>query len=308
MGAPQELLGPFYFGVLFNSFLYGIFVLQAITYYQRFKRDNVWLRLFVLYLTIIESLNSAFCVAMIYEPLVGQFGTDDPRQRFPSIAISVPVQLFYAWRLSRIAQSYIIPFFIIMASLTSMVGAVWVGIAVHEINSYTHKDKLLIPSLLWSPGASMADVLITVSFVWTLARRKADFKHTQDVINNLVKNAIQTGFLTLTFAVLDLFVRLHINHLDCILSLLRRSFFFDFALPKLYSNSLVFTLNSPTTSVTRHGIVFVEMGSGSTATPVHTQCNSFSIANEDTEAYTLGGQPSVRYLRRGSDILALGSP
>ncbi|KAJ7246105.1 hypothetical protein B0H12DRAFT_1126802 [Mycena haematopus] len=244
--SPQALLAPYYFGVMLNTFLYGILVMQTISYYQDFKKDKLWLRFFVLYLFVVETVNTGMCAATIYEPLVGEFGTASPMSRFPSllpsqpvleVAISVPVQFFYAWRLSVIMRNYFIPALIGMTSVTSMVGAVWTSIIVHQIKFYASKPKVNTTALIWSCAASAADLIITVSLFWTLSRRKTGIKRTDDTINTIARHAIQTGLLTVTFGALDvgLFVALPNNTL---------SFFFDFGLPKLYSNSLVSTLNA----------------------------------------------------------------
>ncbi|KAF8200616.1 hypothetical protein K438DRAFT_656054 [Mycena galopus ATCC 62051] len=82
--SPKSLLGPFYFGVILGTFLYSILVLQAITYYQHHKKDKLWLRLFVLYLFFVETCSTDMSIAMIYEPLIAQFGTDKPMTLCPS--------------------------------------------------------------------------------------------------------------------------------------------------------------------------------------------------------------------------------
>ncbi|KAJ7800706.1 hypothetical protein B0H14DRAFT_1687245 [Mycena olivaceomarginata] len=243
---PQALLGPYYFGVMLNTLLYGILVMQTVSYYQEFKKDKLWLRFFVLYLFVVESLNTGMCAAMIYEPLVGQFGTDSPTFLFPSllpsqpfleVAISVPVQFFYAWRISVLMRNYFVPALIGMSSLASMVGAIWTALIVHQVKNYANKSKVDTTALIWSCCASAADLIITVSLFWSLTRRKTGVKRTDDTIDSIARHAIQTGLLTVTFSLIDvtLFVVLPNSTL---------SFFFDFALPKLYSNALVSTLNA----------------------------------------------------------------
>ncbi|KAF7367066.1 MFS domain-containing protein [Mycena sanguinolenta] len=202
------------------------------------------------------------CAAMIYEPLVGQFGTAAPMSLFPpllpaqpileasqvvqsnaltypllQVAISVPVQFFYAWRISVIMRDYFIPALIGMASLTSLVGAIWTSIIVHQVKIYVNKPKVNTTAFIWSCCASAADLIITVSLFWSLTRKRTGIKRTDDLLNTIARHAIQTGLSTVTFAALDvsLFVAFPDNTI---------SFFFDFGLPKLYSNSLVSSLNA----------------------------------------------------------------
>ncbi|KAJ7235605.1 hypothetical protein B0H12DRAFT_136175 [Mycena haematopus] len=244
--SPQTVLGPFYFGVILGTFLYGILVLQTITYYQSYKRDKVWLRLLILYLFVVETCSTGMSIAMIYQPLIGQFGTDKPMSLFPSLlpsqpileaAVFVPVQFFYAWRISVIMRNYFAPVLICLTSIASAVGAVWTGIIVHQVREYREKPKVNNTALVWSVCAAGADVMITASLIWSLRHRKTGVRRTDDAINTIVRNAVQTGGVTVAFTVLDvvLFVALSNSTLN---------FVFDFGVPKLYSNALISTLNA----------------------------------------------------------------
>ncbi|KAJ6464788.1 hypothetical protein C8R47DRAFT_1224659 [Mycena vitilis] len=139
---PEALLAPYFIGVVLNTFLFGLLVQQTITYYQGYKNDKQWLRYFVLYIRSGDREYRDVCVATIYSPLhvIGQFGTPLPVTLFPACtdqfsfkstsvlpsqlfleaAIFVPVQFFYAWRISVIMRHYIIPVLICLTSLTSM--------------------------------------------------------------------------------------------------------------------------------------------------------------------------------------------
>jgi len=244
--SPQAVLGPFYLGVQLGTLLYGILVLQTITYYQNYKRDKLWLRLFVLYLFVAETASTGLSVAMIYEPLIAQFGTDKPMRLFPSLlpsqpfleaAVFVPVQFFYAWRISVIQRSYIAPVLICLTSIASAVGAVWTGIIVHEVKEYARKPAVNNTALVWSVSAAGADIMITACLMWSLRNRRTGIKRTDDAINSIVRNSVQTGFITVVFTLLDVVLFVALSHSTL-------NFVFDFGLPKLYSNALISTLNA----------------------------------------------------------------
>ncbi|KAJ7330391.1 hypothetical protein DFH08DRAFT_882538 [Mycena albidolilacea] len=250
--SPEDILGPYYIGVVLNTFLYGILVLQTITYYQNYKRDRRWLRLFILYIFIAETVNTAVSVAMIYQPLISQFGTIKPMFLFPSLlpgqpimetAVSVPVQFFYAWRIRIILQNWIAPVFICLTSLAALGGAWWTSFVVQNAINYLHKSDIDHPALVWSVSSAACDVLITVCLFFSLRGRKTGIKNTDDAVNRIVRTTVQTGALTMCFTALNvgLFVGLPNSTL---------SFVFDFALPKLYSNALVSTLNARSGAVT----------------------------------------------------------
>ncbi|KAJ7326489.1 hypothetical protein DFH08DRAFT_816798 [Mycena albidolilacea] len=230
--SPQALLGPYYFGVILNSFLYG-----TLSYYQNYKMDKIWLRAFVLYLFIVESLNTGICVAMIYEPLVQQFVL--PSQPFLEAAIFVPVQCFYAWRIYIIIRNRFAPALICMASLSSLIGAVWTAAIVNRVKAYEHKPQVDHTALVWSCSAAG---VFKFSIQIATHSRNLSCGHNNNRVTYLEPDSIQTGGVTVAFTILDvaLFVALPNSTL---------SFVFDFALPKLYSNALISTFNVRSTAL-----------------------------------------------------------
>ncbi|KAF8207651.1 hypothetical protein K438DRAFT_1961911 [Mycena galopus ATCC 62051] len=309
---PRFSLGPFYFGVILGTFLYGILVLQAITYYQYHKKDKLWLRLFVLYLFFVETCSTGMSIAMIYEPLIAQFGTDKPMTLFPSLlpsqpfleaAVFVPVQFFYAWRISVIMRNYIPPVLICMTSITSAVGAVWTGITVARVREYIHKPEVNNPALIWSCCAAGADILITGSLIWSLRHRRTGIKRTDDAINTIVRNAVQTGGVTVAFTILDvvLFVALSNSTLN---------FVFDFGLPKLYSNALISTLNARsggTQEQQQHAPNVLFSGSGSNGRQTGAGSQTAHLSSGGTHKLFIEMNTVVERAD-SDDMLALGDP
>ncbi|KAF7333315.1 MFS domain-containing protein [Mycena venus] len=315
--SPDDVLGPFYIGVVLNTFLYGILVLQSITYYQGFKRDRRWLRLFILYIFIAETVNTAVSVAMIYEPLISQFGTGKPMFLFPTYcfqyspgqpimetAVSVPVQFFYAWRIRIILQNWFAPALICLTSLAALGGAWWTSFVVQNAVDYLHKSEIDHPALVWSVSSAACDVLITMCLFFSLRGRKTGIKHTDDAVNRIVRTTVQTGALTMIFTGLNvgLFVGLPNSTL---------SFVFDFALPKLYSNALISTLNA------RGGAMSAEQPQRNVLFSTHAQTSSQHIVaptsvvinktyNTQTDYIEMHRQVEVH--RDADNILSLDHP
>ncbi|KIK58353.1 hypothetical protein GYMLUDRAFT_45270, partial [Collybiopsis luxurians FD-317 M1] len=312
---PQLVLGPYYFGVALNSFLYGVLFLQMIIYYQGYKRDSLWLRFFVLYLFIVETVNTGICVAMVYEPLIGQFGTDAPMSLFPSLlasqpfletAISIPVQFFYAWRIYIIMRHYWVPALICLSSLASFAGAFWTSLCVHQAHSYQNKQIVNHPALIWSICAAGSDVIISATLITLLIRRKTGIKSTDDTIDRIIRTTVQTGAITGCFAVLDIVLFL-------VLPNSTMSFTFDFALPKLYSNSLISTLNARVGLVhvairrVQDNVLFSESGQllGSSIGPADTSASIVFTSNphfqtELTEINSVALDRDTEFIYRGS--------
>ncbi|KAJ7880414.1 hypothetical protein B0H13DRAFT_2542223 [Mycena leptocephala] len=80
LGLPDVHLayGPMLICVFFNMILYGVFVGQALTYYQLYRRDGAWMQFFtrtphVFYLFVVETLNMGFDMAMMDQLFVLQY-------------------------------------------------------------------------------------------------------------------------------------------------------------------------------------------------------------------------------------------
>ncbi|KAJ7623995.1 hypothetical protein B0H17DRAFT_1219046 [Mycena rosella] len=78
------LFGPILIGVLLNTMLYGVILIQMLMYYTRYsKRDSKWTRLLILYLLIVESADVVFEIGFIFEPLIVRYGTARALEKTP---------------------------------------------------------------------------------------------------------------------------------------------------------------------------------------------------------------------------------
>lgn len=153
------------------------------------------------------------------------------------VAVSTPIQLFLAWRVWLLTKSKIIPVIISAFALMSMTGGIWTAYGVAHIKVLSRVLELHTSALLWLLSGCTADILITVTLVFTLNRRKTGFVATDDVISKLIRMTIHTGLLTTIFALGDVLCFMILPHAGV-------NFLFDFALSKLYSNCLLSTLNA----------------------------------------------------------------
>ncbi|CAE6506509.1 unnamed protein product [Rhizoctonia solani] len=74
MGGFELTLGPMFLGTIFNVWLYGIIAIQASTYYASFPRDTKWIKIIVTWLLIVETLNSAFDIGLVWRYTIILFG------------------------------------------------------------------------------------------------------------------------------------------------------------------------------------------------------------------------------------------
>ncbi|KAK1233521.1 hypothetical protein PQX77_003332 [Marasmius sp. AFHP31] len=257
--------GPMLIGVFMNMILFGILIMQTLFYYQTYSRDTMWMRLFVglsasnpqipslhdhvnqvAYLFILETANSAFDMAMMYEPLIAGFGSNEAVAKFPTLfmtepilmaLIAFPIQLFFAWRIQRVTGIWWISAIIALLALTSCAGGIWTGVMVGVVKTFARKPELHTPALVWFLTSCVADVLITISLVRSLSQRKTGFTVTDSVIDKIIRTTVQTGMITAICAIGDVvfFMTLERTALN---------FIWDLMLSKLYANCLLSTLNS----------------------------------------------------------------
>lgn len=245
------LFGPMLLGVFLNMILYGILIVQMLSYFKMYRNDSLYMKLFVGYLLVVETANTALDMHIMYEPLILNFGLPDTIKRFPTlfvtepliiVLVSTPIQLFFAWRIYKVTRSYWVPAVIFLFSIAALAGGVWTTAKLGIIQLFSRKPELHTPALLWFLSASVADICITVALVVSLTRRKTGFERTDSVIDKIIRMSVQTGAVTAFFAVADVifFMALPRTALN---------FIWDLALSKLYSNCLLSTLNARETLV-----------------------------------------------------------
>jgi len=247
----ELVFGPLLVGVFLNCILFGVMVMQVFIYYQTYKKDSTRLRLFVGYLALAETVNTACDMYLIYQPLVQEFGQAAATQFFPTflassgiitVCISTPVQIFMGWRIKVITESNKIFALIIFFSTVSFAVCIWDMTQVITFKLFTRKDDFIfiLPGIIWFVASAVSDVLITASLIWSLRRRRKVTGNSTPhslTINRIIRLTIQTGLVTMVFALLDLL-------LFTLSPNTAVSFVWDFALSKLYTNSLLSTLNA----------------------------------------------------------------
>ncbi|GJJ06759.1 hypothetical protein Clacol_000955 [Clathrus columnatus] len=239
MATPPFLVsfGPMLIGVFLNAILYGVggsishettdsrvvmnlFRLSFISKIANVPRDARWIRYLILYLFICETINTVCDIGMIYEPLVARFGTERAVTRTPI--------------------------------LFTAVGGVGVTVYNGQIPKFTQLADSRWAVSLWLISSTVSDISITICLVWSLVRLTASMlimsdldqkkcrtgvERTDNVINRNIRFAIHTGALTSLFTLLDFVIFQAATNTST-------NFAFDFALAKLYTNSLLSTFNA----------------------------------------------------------------
>ncbi|KAJ7032911.1 hypothetical protein C8F04DRAFT_639959 [Mycena alexandri] len=240
------LFGPLLLGVLLNTLFYGVMLVQVLIYYHRYPSDRPWFRYLVLYLLLIETVDWISDIGIIYEPLILRYGTSEALLVSPvmlradailTVLVSSPFQCFVAWRIYVVTRSFILPVVITLFAIVSFGGGIATTIVVSLHPKYADFSQFHLEVGTWLVSTTIVDVTLTASLVYSLWTRKARGASTDSYINKIIRLTVQTGSITAAAALLDLTFFLVLPNTSF-------NFMLDFPLSKLYTNSLLSTLNA----------------------------------------------------------------
>ncbi|KAI0043431.1 hypothetical protein FA95DRAFT_399951 [Auriscalpium vulgare] len=241
----QVAHGPILIGTIFNTVLYGISIAQTFMYFQTYKNDRLWMKLVVLFVFVADTLNSVFDIEYTYNSLVNHYNDPGAIQKANWVFATDPamtaiigtvVQLFFSWRVHVLTHSNLAVGILVVGAIISGLGGVATSIAIGMVPMWLDFQKFKIPVIVWLTVSALVDSSITAILVWHLRGHKRGFKASDDILDRIIRLTVQTGMITSIWAIVDLAVYLSIPtgvHL-----------IFNFALSKLYSNSLLSSLNS----------------------------------------------------------------
>ncbi|KAI9440931.1 hypothetical protein H4582DRAFT_2128006, partial [Lactarius indigo] len=111
----DNTLGALFIGTVLSSIIYGVTWLQVYSYFNGHCSQDRWpLKSFFAFLMLVDTVNLVFCVYTTYQFGVTNFGNyrsilSEPwslfATSFSSIAVTVSVQLFYAYRIYRLGRN-----------------------------------------------------------------------------------------------------------------------------------------------------------------------------------------------------------
>lgn len=315
-----------FIGLVFNVLLYGIMITQLYIYVSTYRKDPLWIKLYVACLFLADTFNTVFLMIYLYDSLILHFGdvpflntanwifaTDPVMTAF----IGSMVQAFFAWRIRVLNMSWM---FWVPASVCALIGAAGglsTSIAIHFVSHFSDFQKFEIAVIFWLVAAATGDVFITVALTKYLRTHYTGYRATDDRIDAIMRLVVQTGMVTAVWAIIDLGVYLGDptgTHL-----------IFNLPLSKLYSNSLLSSLNArggwkPQVSTVSTGAdvltsprmpggtgtqpeVFVERSVEHHGAPSLHQISSFELATKDRHDALTKGFPGEFDRQRKRSLL-----
>ncbi|KAI0049313.1 hypothetical protein FA95DRAFT_890094 [Auriscalpium vulgare] len=234
--------GALVVGMMLNLILYGFMFVQCFVYLTTYKRDAIWIKVFVAFLFLADSVDAGFTAATLYDYLVTHFDylqtatwLFDTDPALTGI-ISCSVQLFFAYRVKRLTGYSWIAVIISLLAVGSLCGALGSAIAVNWWHEFVQFQHFKVVVVIWLVCAAVADIMITFVLVFYLKKKRTGFVATDDIINKIVRLTVQTGLLTALVATIDVILFLASTSPTHLL--------FNLPLSKLYTNSLMSNLNA----------------------------------------------------------------
>lgn len=249
-----QLTGPWVIGVIWSSFLYGIFIVQLYIYVMLFPKDPLGIKLTMGLLFIVETIFTVVANIFAWQTDGSGWGNLEVLEYINGVEVSTGilvcvtqliVQTFFTWRIWMLTRKLWVVVVIECISVFSAGCLIYLTAKLLEAPGTTRTFLMLVTTklrtavIIWLSSAAACDILIATAIVVQLwhAKNQAIDIRTAGVLNRLLIWTVETGTLTALMAVVDLavFVSFPFDFYFYI---------FYFVIARVYANALVASLNS----------------------------------------------------------------
>ncbi|KAJ7249625.1 hypothetical protein C8J57DRAFT_1668587 [Mycena rebaudengoi] len=226
-------VGATLMGVLFNSLLTSVVLLQFYTYWNSTYKDPLWIKLIVLFLFTINVVHQGSAMYMAWFYCVENFDNPAAVQReysftsscgpqhvnspsadslwvyaFTAIVTAVLAimnQVFQSWRIWVLIKNKYVVGGLLLTAFVDLIAGTTAGILSWIISDLPRLAKLQ-PLVMGNLALQAAlDVTITGILIYGFTKSKTSFRRTDMVLNRLIRRAIESGMFTSLFALGELF-------------------------------------------------------------------------------------------------------
>lgn len=240
-------LGPFIVGLILDTLLCGILLMQCGAYVSLGKNDRPYLKGIVGYVLLMNIAISVYTWTWIYDLFVYNFGTYglflslkylSQYYVLDSMTVIV-VQAFFAHRAWKISnRNYFILALISVFALAAFAGGIAVKVMFMAVGSTLHAGDVKVPAYVWLFSTVAADGLITAIIMhYLLTNRTRGQRDTGDVVGRLARVTFESQ-LPPTLIAIGLAIEYSIQYSSFI------AIPFICVQAKFYGISLMHTLNS----------------------------------------------------------------
>ncbi|TFY76857.1 hypothetical protein EWM64_g7154 [Hericium alpestre] len=245
--ALDATFGAMFIGVVIGASLYGVTCLQTWSYYREYPTDTWQLKALVGTVWALDTVHQALITMSLYQYLISNyFNPTYLSQLNKAILVEVIfngltailVQSFFILRIYRLSNRNLwitIPISLVaLAQLSVMCAYAAKGL---QLKLFAQLDEIKGLTVSINSTTAATDIAIAFVLVLLLNRSRTGFRRSDNIINKLMIFSVNTGLLTSVDALCSLtFVTAMPDKFIYI------CFFFN--LGRLYSNSLMGTLNA----------------------------------------------------------------
>ncbi|SJK98428.1 uncharacterized protein ARMOST_01695 [Armillaria ostoyae] len=190
----SDPFGGVVISVFLSILLLGAMIVQLYIYFDRYPKDNIWLKVFIVVLFTLDILNSVFTIMWVYKLLIDNFGNFVALNKSDWTVMTDPlltgvmagmVQVFFAWKIWVLTKNYFYVGAILICALTSSAGGMATSIAgiplMDSADWNELRNKLYKFSLVWLAPAALGDLIITFVITICLQRAKGSIRRTNRV-------------------------------------------------------------------------------------------------------------------------------
>ncbi|KAJ7212547.1 hypothetical protein GGX14DRAFT_84863 [Mycena pura] len=209
MGQFDQTIGFTLMGVIVNTYLMGVIMSQFFTYWTSKQQDFWWIKTLVAFLFVINAIQASVVVYMSWFYCVTNFSNPAivaislwpyPFTALTTAVLALVFHSFQSWRIYVFTNNKILVGFLMASALA----ACGMGVAA-AIQSWIFSElaKLIALQPVVEGNLSLQcalDVLIAVILSVTFNKSKTSFAKTDQMLNRLIRTAIQSGSFTAVFA------------------------------------------------------------------------------------------------------------
>ncbi|KAK0457540.1 uncharacterized protein EV420DRAFT_1548946 [Desarmillaria tabescens] len=246
----RNTFGALFIGATIASMLFGITNLQTLIYYKRYPNDWSLYRYSVAILWLLDALHVIFSTHALYYYLIDMYGNlpgalgnnfwSMKLQLALNVAIVLYVQGLYAIRLWKLGRHFnkILPWFVFLAVAASLGAGIYIIYDIYITPNITSVYVAKRSIYTFFSLIVTTDFIIALMMCYYLRKDRGDtkFSPTAAIIVTLMRIILVSGLATSACSLLALIAYIVWPESLIFLGI-------DYALPKLYVNSLLTMLN-----------------------------------------------------------------
>ncbi|KAG5723755.1 hypothetical protein E4T56_gene2209 [Termitomyces sp. T112] len=245
--AVDNTMGAALIGVFFAGILYGVSCVQTWYYFDKYQKDVWYIKALVGCTWTFDTIHQALISHTVYTYVITNY--NNPARLDDMVwsillevlfngFICLLVQGFLTLRVWRLSNHNVPLLLVIMSLVLSEFGCSFVfTIKALKLKTWVQLEQLKGLSMVVNILAALGDGLIAGTLCYFLQRSRTGFKKSDTMISKLILFTVSTGVLTSICAIASL-----ISILVWPSTLIYAAFYF--CLGRLYSNSVLATLNA----------------------------------------------------------------